>query len=276
MESSLLSIPLWAFSIDPTPIPESMARLIVLWMFLMGGAIGSFMNVVVYRLPLGLSLVSPPSRCPKCGQLIRWYDNVPILGWLMLRGRCRQCHNPISLRYPAVEGLVAVMFAGMALLEMPPVANLQLFVTCPFHLLLLCTLICAGLIEWDGHQPPLSLYLPALVGGVAMQVLWPALRSGVASWWGLPPSWAPVVNALAGVVLIGIFWWALRRQRSTALALSLICVAIFLGWQGLCVIALGTVAVRMMLCALGRLWPKLCVPPGIILGVLTFGWIVTY
>jgi leader peptidase (prepilin peptidase)/N-methyltransferase len=69
---------------------------------LLGACIGSFLNVVIYRLPLGQSIVSPPSRCPKCGYRLRWFDNVPILGWLLLRGRCRQCKNEISIQYPIV------------------------------------------------------------------------------------------------------------------------------------------------------------------------------
>ena len=84
---------------------------------LVGGAVGSFLNVVVYRLPLGISMVYPPSHCPKCGKPIRWYDNVPILGWIVLRGRCRQCGNPISVRYPMVEAMTATMFAVVAVVE---------------------------------------------------------------------------------------------------------------------------------------------------------------
>ncbi|MFI4859308.1 MAG: A24 family peptidase [Phycisphaerales bacterium JB063] len=78
----------------------------------MGGCVGSFLNVVIYRLPAGMSVVSPPSRCPNCEQQLAWYDNVPVLGWLWLRGKCRTCKNPISIQYPTVEALVALMFGG--------------------------------------------------------------------------------------------------------------------------------------------------------------------
>ncbi|XAM01732.1 A24 family peptidase [Phycisphaeraceae bacterium D3-23] len=78
----------------------------------MGGCVGSFLNVVIYRLPAGMSVVSPPSRCPSCEQKLAWYDNVPVLGWLWLRGKCRTCKNPISIQYPIVEALVALMFGG--------------------------------------------------------------------------------------------------------------------------------------------------------------------
>ncbi len=78
-----------------------------------GGCIGSFLNVVIYRLPEGKSLVSPGSRCPSCGHELAWYDNVPVLAWLWLRGKCRSCKAPISIQYPIVEALTALMFMGL-------------------------------------------------------------------------------------------------------------------------------------------------------------------
>lgn len=76
---------------------------------LAGAAVGSFLNVVIWRLPRGESIVVPPSRCPSCGHAIRWFDNVPVLGWLFLRGRCRDCGGRISSRYPLVEALTALL-----------------------------------------------------------------------------------------------------------------------------------------------------------------------
>jgi leader peptidase (prepilin peptidase) / N-methyltransferase len=76
--------------------------------FLLGAAVGSFLNVCIARWPHELSVVKPRSRCPTCGQPIAWYDNVPLVSWLVLRGRCRHCGNPISVLYPAVELLVAL------------------------------------------------------------------------------------------------------------------------------------------------------------------------
>lgn len=77
-----------------------------------GLAFGSFGNVVIYRVPLGLSVVSPPSACPRCGSRIAARHNVPLLGWLFLRGRCASCHAPISVRYPIVEASVGILFAS--------------------------------------------------------------------------------------------------------------------------------------------------------------------
>ncbi len=84
---------------------------IIVWLFALGACVGSFLNVVVWRLPRGESLVSPPSHCPKCNNLLKWYDNLPVIGWIKLGGRCRYCREPISPRYPIVEAAVGLMFA---------------------------------------------------------------------------------------------------------------------------------------------------------------------
>jgi leader peptidase (prepilin peptidase) / N-methyltransferase len=79
--------------------------------FAFGACAGSFLNVLVWRLPTGQSVVTPPSRCPKCGHRLRWFENLPVVGWFLLKGRCSACRAPISAQYPAVEILVAVLFA---------------------------------------------------------------------------------------------------------------------------------------------------------------------
>jgi leader peptidase (prepilin peptidase) / N-methyltransferase len=109
------------------------AALEIVFAAVLGAVIGSFLNVVIHRLPHGESLASPGSRCPSCGTPIAPYDNVPVLSWLLLRGRCRHCGAGISPRYPAVELLTAVAFAAVVavrgfddglLLELPFVASL--------------------------------------------------------------------------------------------------------------------------------------------------------
>lgn len=84
-------------------VPEPLRWAVVAWAVFAGAAIGSFLNVVIARLPAGQSVVRPRSRCPKCGAPIAWYDNVPVLSWILLRARCRRCRAPISIRYPLVE-----------------------------------------------------------------------------------------------------------------------------------------------------------------------------
>ncbi len=82
---------------------------------LFGLAIGSFLNVCSLRWPVDESVVSPPSKCPRCGTGIRWFDNLPVLGWILLRGRCRSCTEPISIQYPLVELTTGLLWAGMVL-----------------------------------------------------------------------------------------------------------------------------------------------------------------
>ena len=89
-----------------------------LWLGCTGACIGSFLNVVAYRLPLGMSVVWKPSHCPKCSHPIRPYDNVPVLGWLWLRGRCRDCGEPISPRYAIVEFIMGLTFFVLAYVEL--------------------------------------------------------------------------------------------------------------------------------------------------------------
>jgi leader peptidase (prepilin peptidase)/N-methyltransferase len=82
----------------------------LLFLFALGACVGSFLNVVVWRLPRGESLVSPPSHCPKCNHKLAWYDNVPVFGWLALKGKCRYCKAPISARYPTIEFITGALF----------------------------------------------------------------------------------------------------------------------------------------------------------------------
>jgi prepilin signal peptidase PulO-like enzyme (type II secretory pathway) len=100
---------------EPTPLAQTielqaLKALSILWIVSLGGTVGSFLNVVAYRMPRGKSVIFSPSSCPKCKSKIRPTDNIPVLGWLRLEGKCRSCHNPISPRYPIVEAIVAALF----------------------------------------------------------------------------------------------------------------------------------------------------------------------
>ena len=121
----------------------------------LGGAlIGSFLNVVIYRMPRGESLVSPGSRCPACETEIRPYDNVPVLSWLLLRGRCRHCGASIPARYPAVELLTAVAFAAVVAVRG---ADSQLLLELPF----VAMLIAVAGIDLEHHIIPNRIVVPA-------------------------------------------------------------------------------------------------------------------
>ena len=93
--------------------------ILIVWFGAMGAAIGSFLNVVIYRLPRRESLVSPPSHCPKCNHKIRFHDNLPIFGWFVLGGKCRDCKQPISFRYPLIESIACLIVMTISALMLP-------------------------------------------------------------------------------------------------------------------------------------------------------------
>src|SRR5918994_353152 len=128
----------------------------LVYAFVIGACIGSFLNVVIYRLPLGQSIVSPPSRCPQCDSRLAWFDNIPIAGWLLLGGRCRRCRNPISIQYPIVELITALSFVLVVWLTPPGL----LLVT---RLLLVCILIALFGIDLEHQILPNSITLPGIV-----------------------------------------------------------------------------------------------------------------
>ena len=88
--------------------------MLCIWFAFLGGCVGSFANVVVWRMPQGMSISRPPSHCPKCGHPIRWYHNLPVVGWFALRGKCADCREPIAVRYPLVEAITAAFFLAAA------------------------------------------------------------------------------------------------------------------------------------------------------------------
>lgn len=142
-----------------------MERLIpCLIIFALGAAIGSFLNVVIYRLPAGLSILYPASRCPSCFQRLKPYDNVPVLGWLWLRGRCRYCRNPISGRYPLVEFFTGVLFV-MAFWQFGATLHT------PAYWMLLSWLVALALIDLDTFTLPDILTQSGLILGIAFQAV---------------------------------------------------------------------------------------------------------
>jgi leader peptidase (prepilin peptidase)/N-methyltransferase len=133
----------------------------------LGLLVGSFLNVVVWRLPRGESLVRPRSQCPQCGTPIKPYDNVPVLSWLLLRGRCRNCGAPISARYPLVEAVTGALFVAVVL-------GRDGALDVVLGLLLVTALVPITLIDLDRRLIPNAITLPAavaaLVAAVALDV----------------------------------------------------------------------------------------------------------
>lgn len=182
------------------PIPESLWPWVVAWSAAVGAAVGSFLNVVVARVPQGMSVVRPRSRCPRCGAAIAWHDNVPVLSWLLLRGRCRACRERISLRYPLVEAATAVV-AALA------VGRHGLSGSAAAELAFVATLLALGLIDLDTWLLPHALTWPLLAGGIACAALGAApAGSASASLLGAGLGFA----AFATVALVGRL--AFRRE----------------------------------------------------------------
>ena len=142
---------------------------------ILGLAIGSFLNVVIYRVPAGRSIVAPASACPTCSSAIRAYDNVPVLSWLVLRGKCRDCAAPISARYPFVELGTGLFFAAVAVFFAPAILaapNIRgivggLLVLVAF-LYLAAVSVALALIDLDVHKLPNAIVLPAYAVGAVL------------------------------------------------------------------------------------------------------------
>lgn len=162
-----------------------------------GALLGSFLNVCVYRLPRNESIVTPRSRCPKCGRGIAWYDNIPLLSWLALRARCRHCAAPISVQYPLVELAVALIWAGSVAWQG---VSLDALAAAVFATLLLGI----ALTDAQFYVIPDALSL----GGMAVGLLFALLPGGLAWWLGF-------AGAALGYGLLWIVRWlgdlALRR-----------------------------------------------------------------
>src|SRR5271166_663533 len=119
----------------------------------LGAIMGSFLNVVAYRLPRHESLITPASHCPGCGTPVKPYDNIPVLSWLLLRGHCRSCGTPISVRYPLVEGLTAALCVGAVLVH-PSAAGIALSIA------LILLVVPAALIDLEHRILPNVITVP--------------------------------------------------------------------------------------------------------------------
>jgi leader peptidase (prepilin peptidase)/N-methyltransferase len=154
---------------------------LVVWATLagvLGLLIGSFLNVVIYRVPAGLSVAHPPSHCPKCGNPIRNRHNVPVLSWLALRGKCADCSTPISARYPLVEALTAALFVVVTI----RLSNLHIAAALPAYLYFVAAGIALAAIDLDHRRLPDVIVLPSYAV-VAVLLVIASARSH--DWWAL-------------------------------------------------------------------------------------------
>jgi leader peptidase (prepilin peptidase)/N-methyltransferase len=176
-----------------------LGALFPLIVFAFGAAIGSFLNVVIYRLPAALSLLHPPSRCPTCHHPLRPYDNVPVLGWLWLKGRCRYCRSPISPRYPLIEALTGGLFLGTFGYFGLTTATVAAWI-------LVSWLICLSFIDLDTLTLPNALTQSGLVLGILAQTFLVFSADAVT----LPGAARGLMTAIVGAVL-GI--WIFETHR---------------------------------------------------------------
>jgi leader peptidase (prepilin peptidase) / N-methyltransferase len=144
-------------------LPQSV---LIAFAFLLGSVIGSFLNVVIHRVPREMSIANPPSHCPHCQYRLQWYWNLPLLGWLMLRGRCRNCRAPISIRYPIVE-LLTGLLAVAVLLQYGPTP------WAIFQFAFVAALVAVTYIDIDHMIIPDVISLPGIAVGLVGQLLLP-------------------------------------------------------------------------------------------------------
>ena len=237
--------------------PDAPGLPIEFFALLFGLCIGSFLNVVIYRLPLGQSLVSPGSRCPKCGYELRWYDNVPVLSWALLAGKCRQCRTPISAQYPIVEIVTALLFVLVAWLT--PVGPLLIS-----RLILVSILVALFGIDLEHQILPNRITLP----GIAVGLMFSAVA---------PPGWQDaLLGALLGAgVLYGIAaaYYFVRREEGLGMGdvKMLAMIGDFLGWKAVLVTlvlsSFSGALIGMALIAAQRGGMKLALPFGTFLAV---------
>ena len=218
-----------------------MAATIALGAF--GSIIGSFLNVVIYRVPRGRSLTRPGSACGSCGHAIRWHDNIPIVSWLVLRGRCRDCRAPISARYPLVELATALAFAAVALRFVPDVVAadgaapmLAALLVLVAFLYLASITIGLAVIDLETFRLPNAIVLPAYPLA--------ALMFTVAAW--LAGEWGRLAGAGLGMLIMGVLYLVPLLIRPDAIGGGDVKLAgvlgAFLAWLGWAPLGVGIVA----------------------------------
>jgi len=184
-----------------------------------GLIIGSFLNVVIYRVPRGLNISKPRSACPHCGNLIAWYRNVPVFAWIALRGRCGDCRGPISVRYPLVEAAVGVLF-GVALYRW------GISWSALSSMIFGASMLVLALIDYDFKILPNAITLPGIVVGFGLSFLDPRI------------TWVDSAIGIAagGGLLYAVAWIYLKLRHQQGMGMGdvkmIAMIGAFVGWQG--------------------------------------------
>jgi leader peptidase (prepilin peptidase)/N-methyltransferase len=220
----------------------------LLIIFVLGSIVGSFCNVVIYRLPQEKSIVTPGSQCRSCGNSIRPWDNLPLLSYFLLKGRCRSCREPISVRYPVVEFISGMLFMWLYF-------KFGFSMSFAVYALMVSALLVVALIDFDHKIIPNTITLPGIAVGLGLSV------------WALPIT--PLASLL-GLLIGGTLFYLIALVSKGGMGggdIKLIAmIGAFLGWQGaLFTIFSGALVgslVGMMLMLLGRKGRKDKVPFG--------------
>lgn len=208
----------------------------------LGLLVGSFLNVVIARVPDGRSIITPASACPKCGAQLRWRDNIPLLSWCMLRGRCRTCAQPISVRYPMVEGLNALLWLSLYWWAQAVPDRLSLL---PVLLVLASAGLALAAVDIEHHRLPdvivLPLYPIAAIGLLLNQTI-----SGQGHW----------LDALTGAAIWGLTiggLWLITSGRGMGLGDAKLAPVLggVIGWLGIAQAAIGLLSAFLMGAILG-------------------------
>ena len=203
-----------------------MTAALVLACALVGLLVGSFLNVVIWRVPRGESVVSPPSHCPACDRPLRWRDNIPVVSWLLLRGRCRDCGAPISRRYPLVELATAAVFGAMA-------AAIGADPALPAFLYLAAIGVALWMIDIDVKRLPDPIVLPSYVVGIVLL----AAAAAVSGEWG------DLVRALIGMAALYAFYFLLALIYPAGMGFGDVKLAgvlgLYLAWLGWAELVVG-------------------------------------
>ncbi len=216
---------------------------VYIFIFVFGAAVGSFLNVVIHRVPNKESIIFPNSACPSCKNSIKPYDNIPILSWLILRGRCRNCKNPISPRYPAVELLTALLFALVFW-------QIGLNIFLPIALIFVAAIIALIFIDAENMILPNVITYPLLIFALFIRLIFPLVFNVThfadfkvfpLNQMGNYPVW---VTSLSGAILggfvgggslwlVGEIWKRLRGVEAMGLGdvKMMFGVGALLGWQ---------------------------------------------
>jgi leader peptidase (prepilin peptidase)/N-methyltransferase len=198
----------------------------------LGLAVGSFLNVVIYRVPANESVVHPPSRCPSCGAAIRNRHNVPVLGWLVLRGKCYDCKAPISVRYPLVELVTGLLFAAVTL----RILHLDLAAALPAYLYFAAIGVALTMIDIDHKRLPDKIVLPSYVV-VSVLLTVASIPSG--DWGALARAGIGAGSLFALYLVLVLIYPAGMGMGDVKLAFVLGAVLAYLSWATFAVGAFG-------------------------------------